>query len=540
MHSAGKRQVSTASMGLPVDGCLKKDGSARLASWVEAPISTWWCLLGWCVATGIFVAAVARFGGPSWNDANLSTLTTMAIAHGQLRCAFPASPAPIAPLYPLFSGLIAAVIGTGHSVAFPQASALGAHCATSYDAINNWATRTGAIAPTLRIAFSSWLVLLVGVTSFLRAVGIGGRRLEPITVVAIACLPMTWMCVASFFHPEDLTAMGLCLTAIACAIRGRWVGAGLLIAAGVLTQQFSLLVAVPLLVLAPAEKRGCYAKSAVLTWAVVAAALLLITSGTVAHALIFGSGSYGTTSGGTLLWEMHLSGTSGTPVLFLLSSRLPPLLIAAALARWLVNQIGSRLWAPEGLVAVIALMMVSLAARLLFEQGLHGYFFMATAVMLLLLDVTKGHLRSSTVAWLVTVTLVYCSGIVPVSVYPHPWSGAPLDLLEWAVVIISISGLTFAIMQGRRLVGGVWLVPIAVAIITFEGPVEVSHHVPLWIWQIVLVSWALTLGGSVMLREVRSIRSSTQAKDLETSPDVDAQVESAASQAHSPSGLEML
>ena len=39
--------------------------------------------------------------------------------------------------------------------------------------------------------------------------------------------------------------MGLALCAMACARRDRWIGAGILVALAVLSQQFALLVAAP-------------------------------------------------------------------------------------------------------------------------------------------------------------------------------------------------------------------------------------------------------------------------------------------------------
>ena len=75
--------------------------------------------------------------------------------------------------------------------------------------------------------------------------GRGSRGWEPATLVVVACLLPVWMCVQSFFHPQDLLAMGLALCAMACACHGRWAGAGVLVALAVLAQQFTLLVAVP-------------------------------------------------------------------------------------------------------------------------------------------------------------------------------------------------------------------------------------------------------------------------------------------------------
>ena len=68
----------------------------------------------------------------------------------------------------------------------------------------------------------------------------GGRRWR-------SCHPSGCAC-KTFFHPQDLIALGLGLAAMACARRDRgWRAAGVLIArSAVLSQQFAVLMAMPL------------------------------------------------------------------------------------------------------------------------------------------------------------------------------------------------------------------------------------------------------------------------------------------------------
>ena len=70
------------------------------------------------------------------------------------------------------------------------------------------------------------------------------------------------------FHPQDLFAMGFALAAMACVRRSAWAVAGVFIALAVLSQQFAVLVAVPLLVLAPGLRKLTYAqeRSALPCW----------------------------------------------------------------------------------------------------------------------------------------------------------------------------------------------------------------------------------------------------------------------------------
>ena len=70
--------------------------------------------------------------------------------------------------------------------------------------------------------------------------------------------------------------MGLVLASLACARRDAWIGSGAFIALAVLSQQFALLVAMPLLVLVPARRRVHFVVAA-LASAVAVIFPLLIT-----------------------------------------------------------------------------------------------------------------------------------------------------------------------------------------------------------------------------------------------------------------------
>ena len=128
--------------------------------------------------------------------------------------------------------------------------------------ISGWSIGAGALTNTLRIGYVGWFVLLGGIVSFLRASGRRRRGWEPATLLVVACLPPVWLCLVEYFHPQDLIAMGLALGALACARRDSWVAAGVLVILAFLSQQFAILVAVPLLVLAPAKRRPAYVAAA--------------------------------------------------------------------------------------------------------------------------------------------------------------------------------------------------------------------------------------------------------------------------------------
>ena len=228
---------------------------------------------------------------------------TSAIAHGQVACAYPPVSLPdfppAAPLYLLLSGGIAAITRIGQPSAFPSAAVLEPNSHNAFPAMSTWSNHAGASGPTEWIGCVGWLALMIGAVAWLRAAGRGRCGWEPATLIVLACLPPVWMCVQSYFHPQDLLAMEYALSAMACARRGRWVGAGILVLA-VLSQQFTLLVAAPLLLLAPATRRVSYVAAALTTAALVVLPLGILTSGHAWRSITFGTGAFPVPSGAVL------------------------------------------------------------------------------------------------------------------------------------------------------------------------------------------------------------------------------------------------
>ncbi len=204
-----------------------------------------------------------------------------------------------------------------------------------------------------------------------------------------------------FLHPQDLLALGIVLGALACVRTDRWAWAGVLVALALLSQQFALLVGVPLLVIAPATRRWAYVRGAAGTMTLAVVALFASAgSGAVKSALV-GSGDSGGW-GGTWLFALH-------PDVHVLGfvSRVVPLELSLVVAWWLANRLGAAVLEPVPLVSLVTL---SLSLRLVFEANLIGYYFMALAVMLVLLDAVCGHFRASVVAWLIGVSVTFLVG----------------------------------------------------------------------------------------------------------------------------------
>ena len=209
--------------------------------------------------------------------------------------------------------------------------------------------------------------------------------------------------------------MGLALGGVACARRGSWVWAGALLGLAVTSQQFTLLVLAPFFVVAPTNRRLRFTGAAIGAAAVIVLPMVAVSSGRALGAILIGSGNT-PSQGGTLLWELHLHG-----VLLVGCSRVLPIILAMVLASWTVRRLGPAVLEPVPLLALVA---TSLSFRLVFEQNLFGFYFMALAVALILLDAVRGHITEQLVAWLALLTLAFDPvpwGSNPIPNSVHPW-----------------------------------------------------------------------------------------------------------------------
>jgi Glycosyltransferase family 87 len=461
-------------------------------SWLDRPLSGWWCALGWLVATMVFGVLVRLLGGPTPADSAESVYSTYAIAHGHLACAYaqqtPAGSAFIAPLWPLVSGGFSVIFRIGHNLPFPSQTALGPHCSTALTAMTKWATRSGATQPTIRIGYLSWLVLMFGAVALLRASGRGRCGWEPTALVLMACVPAVFMTLVQYFHPQDIVAMGLLLGGVACCRRGWWVWAGILFGLAATSQQFALLVLVSLLVVAPSNRRIRFAGAAIGAFALVVVPLLVVTSGRAFRSVVIGSGNTPSV-GGTVLWEAHFH---GAPLVAL--SRILPIILSLALGWVAVRSLGSRVLEPAPLLALVA---TSLSLRLVFEQNLFGYYFMALAAALVMLDVVRGRIRWHFVLWLLLVTLAF----PPASSETKFREVLPIICMTIAILFIVLDA-----MHGRiRLYLVAWLVLVVLAFAKVPPWVvtPVRNPLPTWFWQIVLTTSGVAMAGGPIVSLMR-------------------------------------
>ena len=77
---------------------------------------------------------------------------------------------------------------------------------------------------------------------------------------------------------------------------------------------------------------------------------------------------------------------------------------SVVLALWARRRLSNAVMEP---VVLLSLLATSLAIRLVFEGGLYGYYFMASAVAIVLLDFVRRKFRIEVILWLAIVALVF-------------------------------------------------------------------------------------------------------------------------------------
>jgi hypothetical protein len=481
--------------------------------WLDKPQSALVCFSSWILSSAVFVGAIALFGGPTQGDASESLYATWAVAHGKIACVYPpASPIPVSkffpfyqpspavpPIWPLISGAWAALTTIGHTAPFPSQHALGTDCINGYPAMYEWAQNTAAIFPTIGSGYLAWFVLLAGVVAVLRASGRGRTGWEVFGVVLLSLAPIVWEPVIYEYHPQDLVALGLTLAATACVLRDRWVWAGILLGLAVASQQFALLALATLFVIAMGNRRWKLAIAAGAVIALVSLPFIIATSGRATQAVVFGTGD-SHTYGGTLLWETGIRGAS-----LVFCSRILPIFISMAIAFWASRRLRARIFEPTPLISLLAM---TLSLRVIFEEGLFGYKFLALAVMLIVLAIVRGHVRGQLIAWLALATLSFNPIPAGLTINARSWGTDAAAALPLACIAIALALILRDALNHR--VRWYLIAFFVVAAAAFlQWPLWSPHsarHLPHWFWQLILLSTGFVMAASPLVNTVRARR----------------------------------
>ncbi len=509
---SGPLEDASKAGTLVTDSALRRDRSVQIYLWLARPLSTRSCFVGWLVSTILFIAATAVLGGPVQGDAAVSVYSTWAIAHGHFACAysprgtydFPPFVRPyamIAPLYPLISGGLLGLMHATNTVPFPTTAQLGRNCSTALVAIYHWSFRSDLIVNTIRCGYLVWLPLLGGAILLLRAGGRGRSRWEPATLCSLALLPPVLECLLTYFHPQDLLALGLVLGSLGMVVKSKWVWAGIFMGLAFTSNQFVILAAVPLLVVAPTRERIRFALTTIASAAAIIGPISVLTSGRVLRWSLLGSGFSPPQSGTgvTLLRELRLSQNTE-----LLVSRTLPIVCALVIAIWAKRRLGKSVLRATPLLSLVA---TAFAMRLVFEVSLWGYYFAACAVLIVVNDVIIGRVRGHVIAWLALFALVYD---------PIPWGfasngqswglGVREALPSWFAVGALVLILFDAVRRTVRWYIVAWLVLVCLTLVNdpfAHGQLRTS--MPNWFWQVVLVPLTIFLAVSPLFAEARTV-----------------------------------
>ena len=352
-------------------------------------------------AAACYVAiVVARQGPPPGGDTTPLTEVTSALASGQLHAAAANDGLPNPPGYPLlaspFVAAFPSLVGsptwclTSNRVAAPSATADDDACATPAasgpgHALPTWYRAQGVLG------LLGWLVLAAGGWSLLRAAQADSTGRTAALFVFLAFLPAASSAIVQLFHPQDIVSLGLGLAAMGQTIRRRWVLAGALFGLAVLTKQIAVLLVLPAVAVAPGT--GPRLRLGVTTVVVAAAGLLpfLVSAPRATLENFSGFSAGGAVSGATVL---SLSGVSGTVASAV--ARDAPVLFAAAVCLWVLTRSGPWLRRADALVAIA---LVCVSGRLVFESVVFPYYLLAPSVLFFLLDLVARRSPYRSLAW---------------------------------------------------------------------------------------------------------------------------------------------
>lgn len=304
---------------------------------------------------------------------------------------------------------------------------LGAHCSNASHAIGQWIAPTGTLFNVVMLGYIGWFILAAGIVVLMRSTKRGRSVREFVTLSAVACAPPVIMCLNEYFHPQDLIAMGLALAGLGCVLRQRWLIAGVLLGLALTSQQFALLIVIPVMFTLPLRANRRLIAGLVVAVACIDVPVLFMTSGRAFKAIVVGTGA--NTKRATALVLTNLSGSSLYTI-----SRAAPLVLAVAVALWIRRRYGTSATEP---IVLLSLVSAALVLRLVFEVNLWGYYFMAVTVILIVRQAIQGRISWGFVLWLSVVTYAALDGGLAnrPALAPWPMSLWQAILVPWALAL---------------------------------------------------------------------------------------------------------
>ena len=319
---------------------------------------------------------------------------------------------------------------------------------------------------------------------------------EPFAVVFVALVPVVWEPVLVDLPSTRLGVLRACLIGSAFALRASS-GRGRACSSASPSSQAVRPVG-PRSAFRPCSGKSRWRLLISSAAAVVpssALSFIVSTSGRAFRSVVLGTGD-------TLDLRRHdplgVRHSRGAPDL---RSRVLPILVGMGIAWWAQRRLGPRVLEPLPMVSLLA---TCLSLRLVFEEGLFGYKFMALAVMLVLVAVVRGQIRGGLVAWLVLASLMFVP-IPTTGTHQRTAIGRPRGRRSSVGVYSdrSRAPLVHGLIQGRvRWYLIAWLVVAACAFLQWPLWSFDSNRarLPLWLLQLILLPTGVACRQSVPLR----------------------------------------
>ena len=382
-------------------------------------------IIGTLGAVSLFFVAIWALGSPAIGDSSVVLPNAFLVAHGDFSCAFSTSitGGNAAPLTAVLLGLALVISRVSFAAPFPGPSALGPHCATAIQAVNSWqSAHATALHQVLWVAAGVWLVVAFGVWRVIVVAGYGGTVRELFSLYVVALLPTAWMSLSSLFHPQDLMAAGFVFAAMASRYRDNYVTAGILLALSFLSQQYALLPALALIVMAPSLRQALKLLASFGVTVIALGGVFLVSFGSeTLRALTTGTATTFLRTD-SLFAEIGLSNTQALYV-----ARVAPFVLTAAFCWWWRQRKLS-----TDLAGIMLVVCAALASRLLVEENIFGYYFFPLTLGLTLFDVITQKLRLTTVLLVAGTVLAF---------YPFPFGNDPLRWIamwKWQCILLPL------------------------------------------------------------------------------------------------------
>jgi hypothetical protein len=399
---------------------------STLINLLDRPLSRAWCVIGWILASSLFGILVRLAGGITTSDSFVSVNSSLAVAHGYFSCAYP--PQSTLGINPLAPPLYPFLSG-GLAALF--------HIGNSVPFPR--ATQLGPHCSHAFAAIGNWIVP-TGANFSVERFGYVGWIILAIGVVALLRATGRGRRV---WEPVCLAAVACTPPVIMCFNEyfhpQDLIAVGLSLAAlacvlrnrwisaGILFGLAFTSQQFALLFLVPLiciVSRGAAQRLVVSFLAAVAVIDVPLFIITSGRSLKASLFGTGVNSkSATLLVQLHISGN----LLYALSRGLP-LVLCVGIAVWTRRRCGESALDP---VPMLSLMAVSLLLRLAFEINLWGYYFMAVSVVLIVIQIIRQRINWWFVVWLALVTYAAIDG----GLANRP-AIEPLPVSLWQVVLV--------------------------------------------------------------------------------------------------------